>query len=118
MHKIERTHKKNLLVIRLNGFQSSHRELFVSDIEQAATSLPLGFSCIIILSNYTIVSGKELQDIEDLLYAYGLKTIVYVGEHHYSFFRRKVFSSRTDIRINQVNTREEAEEVLSTQAVQ
>ena len=118
MHKIETNHKKNLLIILLNGFQSSHRELFVSDIEEAATNLPLGFSCIIILSKDTRVSGKELQDLEDLLYAYGLKTVVYVGGHHHSFFRHKEFSSRTDIRINQVNTIEEAEEVLSTQAVQ
>ena len=118
MHKIETDHKKNLLVIRLNGFQSSNRELFVSDIEQAATNLPLGFSCIIILYKYTIVSGKKLQDLEDLLYAYGLKTIVYVGGHHFSFFRHKIFSSQTDIRIDQVTTLEEAEEVLSTQAIQ
>jgi hypothetical protein len=118
MHKIETNHKKNQMVILLNEFQSSNRELFVSDIEQAATNLPLGFSCILILSKDTIVSGKELQDIEDLLYAYGLKTMVYVGEHHDSLFRHKGFSCQTDIRINQVNTIEEAEEVLSTQAVQ
>jgi len=118
MHKIDTNHKKNRLVIHLNGFQSSNRELFVSDIEQATANLPLGFSCIIILSKYTIVSGKELQDLEKLLYAYGLKTILYVGGHHFSFFRHKEFSSQLHIRIDQVNTMEEAEEVLSSQAVQ
>ena len=118
MHKIEINHKKNLLVVRLNGFKSSNRELFVSDIEQAATNLPFGFSCITVLSKHTIVSDKELQDIEKLLYAYGLKTILYIGGHHFSFFRDKEFSNQLHIRIDQVNTMEEAEEVLSSQAVQ
>ena len=38
--------------------------------------------------------------------------------HHFSFFRDKEFSSQLHIRIDQVNTMEEAEEVLSSQAVQ
>ena len=118
MHKIETTPKKNLLVIHLNGFKSSNRELFVSDIEQAAADLALDFSCIIILSKYTKVSGQELQDLENLLYAYGLKTIVYVGGHHFSYFRHKEFSSQLHISIDQANTIEEAEKALSTLAVQ
>ena len=118
MHKIETNHKKNLLLIHLNGFQSSNRELFVYDIEQATANLPLGFSCIIILSKYTKVSDKELQDLEKLLYAYGLETILYVGGHHFPFFRHKEFSSQLHISIDQANTIEEAEKALSTLAVQ
>jgi hypothetical protein len=115
MHKIEIKHRKKILLIRLNGFQSSDRELFVSDIEKAATDLPLGFSCILILSKYTKVSGKELQDVENLLYAYGLETILYVGGHHFSFFRHKESFNPLHIRIDQVNTVEEAEEMLASQ---
>ena len=113
MHEIETDHNKNLLVIRLNGFQSLNRESFVSDIEQAAANLPLGFSCIIILYKYKIFPNKQLQDLEDLLYVYGLKTIVYVGGHHHSFFRHKASLKQTDIRIVQATTLEEAENVLS-----
>ena len=120
MHKIETNHTKNLLVIHLNGFQSSNREIFVSDIEQAATNLTPGFSCILIISKDTIVSSKNLQDLENFLYAYGLKTVVYVGGHHFSFFRNnhKEFSCLTDIRFDQANTIEEAKEVIATQTVQ
>ena len=117
MNKIEINHPKNRLVILLNGFHCANKELFITDIEQAATTLPHGFSCIIILSKDTTVSDKELQALEDLLYAYGLRTVVYVGGHHCSSFRHKGFSSLEDMTIRQANTREEAEAVLSAPAV-
>lgn len=116
MHKIETCHKKNTLLIYLNDFQGSNRELFVSEIERASASLSPGFSCIIILSKYTIASGKELQNLENLLYAYGLESIVYIderkdiavsGENHVS-------CNREDIGIHQATTLEEAEKMLSS----
>ncbi len=116
MHKIETSHKENLLVIHLNGFEGSKREVFVSEIEQASMNLALGFSCIIILSKYTIVSDRELRDLENLLYAYGLKTMVYVGQRHCSPVTKstEVSCNPAYIGIHQANSLEEAEQVLST----
>ena len=117
MNKIETNHKKNRLVILLNGFQCANRESFVSEIEQAANTLSLGFSCIIILSEDTIVSGKELQALEGLLYAYGLRKMVYVGGHHCSSFQQSGLSGSNYITINQASSREEAEAVLTDPAM-
>ena len=116
MHKVETSHKKNLLVIHLNGFKGSKREVFVSEIEQASTNLALGFSCIIILSKYTVISDKELRDLENLLYAYGLKTMVYVGQRHCSTISKSTEASLDPayIGIHRTNSIEEAEQVLST----
>ena len=104
------------MVIHLNGFKGSKREGFVSEIEQASTNLALGFSCILILSKYTMVSDKELRDLENLLYAYGLKTMVYVEQRHCSTITQttEVLRSPAYIGIHQANSVEEAELVLST----
>ena len=117
MNKIETNHKKNRLVIRLNGFRCANKALLISEIEEAANTLSLGFSCITILSEDTIISGKDLQALEDLLYAYGLRSIVYVGGELCSSFQLKASSNARDLTINQVNTREEAEAVLSAPPV-
>ena len=119
MHKIETRHKKNTLVIHLNRFIGSDRELFVSEIERATASLSPGFSCIIILSKYTTASGKELQNLENLLYAYGLETIVYVDERKYISLSEEdqISCNREDIWIHQAPTLKEAEEMLSSKTV-
>ena len=120
MHKIEVHHKQNLFSIHLNGFLGSNRESFISEIERAVTDLNRGFSCIINLSKYAIISSKELHDLANLLYAYGLKTIVYVNERNTTHpipEETQIFCNREDIGIYQVATLKDAEEVLSAETV-
>ena len=114
MHKIKVHEKKHLLVIHLNGFQCSNREVFVLDIERFSRNLPYGFSSIITLSKYSLATHKDLHDLGNLLYAYGSKTIVYVGgRNFFSVPKNNDLSCiPMNIRIHQANNIEEAEKLL------